>query len=113
MKRYAVPIAGDKLAEHFGHCEHFALFDADDDTCEIVGRRLVPSPGHQPGMLPGWLAQQGVSMVIAKGMGSRAQALFNENRIGVVFGAAIDDPEQAVLDHLRGVLVEEGNPCDH
>jgi hypothetical protein len=40
--------------------------------------------GHQPGILPAWLTEEGVSVVIAGGRGSRARALFRENRIEVV-----------------------------
>jgi len=111
--RYAVPVTDGKVAEHFGHCSHFALFDVDELNKEILKRQTIPSPGHQPGLLPTWLAEQGVSAVIAGGMGSRAQALFRENRIEVIVGVLSDDPERAVVDHLRGELATGDNICDH
>ena len=111
--RFAVPVTDGKVAAHFGHCSHFALFDVDGKTKTIVRREVIPSPGHQPGFLPGWLAEEGVSVVIASGMGSRAQALFRENRIEVVVGALGDDPEKAVLDYVRGELATGDNICDH
>jgi len=111
--RYAVPVSNGKLAAHFGHCEHFALIDVDEATKAIVSKELVASPGHQPGVLPEWLAEEGVSTVIAGGMGSRAQALFRENRIQVVIGATGHNPEQIVLDHIQGTLATGDNICDH
>ena len=111
--RVAVPVTDDKVAAHFGHCSHFALFDIDEATKAIVKRELIPSPGHQPGLLPAWLAEEGVSVVIAGGMGSRAQAIFNENRIEVVVGVLSDDPQEAVLDYLKGELATGDNICDH
>ncbi|MFC1911077.1 NifB/NifX family molybdenum-iron cluster-binding protein [Chloroflexota bacterium] len=111
--RVAVPVTDDKVAAHFGHCSHFALFDIDEATKAIVKRELIPSPGHQPGFLPAWLAEEGVSVVIAGGMGSRAQAIFNENRIDVVVGVLRDDPQGAVLDYLKGELATGDNICDH
>ena len=60
------------VSEHFGHCEHFGLIDVDEERKEILRKELVPSPGHQPALLLGWLAEQGVSVVIAVGMGARA-----------------------------------------
>jgi len=111
--RYAVPVSNEKLATHFGHCEYFAIIDVDEATKAIVRKELVASPGHQPGLLPVWLAEEGVSAIIASGMGSRAQALFRENRIEVIVGAMGDDPEQLVLDHLRGTLATGENVCDH
>jgi len=111
--RYAVPVSGGMVSTHFGHCEQFALFDVDEERREITGKELIPSPGHQPGLLPEWLAEQGVSVVIAGGMGSRAQSLFNQNHIGVVIGALEGDPEKAVLNYLNGTLATEDNICDH
>ena len=111
--RYAVPVSNGSLAAHFGHCEQFALIDVDVTTKAIVRKELVASPEHQPGLLPVWLAEQGVSAVIAGGMGSRAQALFSENRIQVILGALGDDPEQIVLGCIRGTLATGENICDH
>jgi ATP-binding protein involved in chromosome partitioning len=111
--RYAVPVAGGRLATHFGHCEVFALFDVDDSTNEIVGRETVASPGHQPGFLPGWLAEQGASAIIAGGMGSRAVGLFEENHMQVILGAPEDEPEEVVKAYLAGTLATGENECDH
>ena len=111
--RYAVPVINGEMAEHFGHCSHFALFDVDETTKTVVGREIVASPGHQPGLLPSWLAGEGVSVVIASGMGTRAQSLFTENHIEVVIGALGSEPEKAVMDYMRGTLATGGYVCDH
>jgi len=111
--KYAVPVSGGVLSQHFGHCEQFALIDVNEERREIVNKELVSSPGHEPGLLPGWLAEQGVSVVIAGGMGSRAQDLFNQNRIKVVTNVLESDPEQAVLGHLAGTLKTGDDVCDH
>jgi len=111
--RYAIPVSGGVVSLHFGHCEQFALIDVDEDKKEIISKELVPSPGHQPGMLPQWLAEQGVSFVIAGGMGSRAQDLFQQNSIGVIIGTMENNPEKAVLSYLDGKLATGDNICDH
>ncbi|NQT30880.1 MAG: ATPase [Deltaproteobacteria bacterium] len=111
--RYAIPVSGGMVSPHFGHCEQFALIDVDEDKKEITSKELVPSPGHEPGLLPKWLAEQGVSFVIAGGMGSRAQDLFQQNNIGVIIGTMENDPEKAVLSHLDGKLATGDNICDH
>jgi predicted Fe-Mo cluster-binding NifX family protein len=111
--RLAIPVTEGKVAAHFGHCSHFALFDVDEATKAIVERGIISSPRHQPGFLPAWLAEEGISVVIASGMGSRAQALFSENRIEVVIGALDEDPEKAVLDYIKGELATGDNICDH
>jgi len=111
--KYAVPVSGGVICSHFGHCDHFALIGIDEIKREIIKKELVPSPGHQPGLLPPWLAEKGVTHIIAGGMGVRAQKLFGENGIQVVVGALENDPEKAVLNHLNGSLATGGNICDH
>ncbi len=111
--RYAVPVNGGMVSLHFGHCEHFALIDVDETKNEIMKSELVASPGHEPGLLPAWLAQQGVNAVLAGGMGSRAQGLFQQSNIKVVIGVAESDPGKAVLSYLEGKLSTGENICDH
>lgn len=111
--RIAIPIVQEKLSPHFGHCEAFALFDADPDTGSILDHRTVPAPDHQPGLLPRWLAEQGAEMIIAGGMGGRAQDLFSQQGIRVVVGAPREDPALIVERYLAGTLETGGNICDH
>ncbi len=111
--KYAVPLAGGKLSGHFGHCEEFAFFDIDETTGKILKREIVAAPKHEPGVFPVWLAGQEVSIIIAAGMGSRAQALFSENNIKVVTNVLPEDPEKAVLDYLNGTLTTGTDICDH
>jgi ATP-binding protein involved in chromosome partitioning len=111
--KYAVPVSNGIMSPHFGHCEQFALFDVDEQKKEIRRKEYVPSPGHQPGLLPAWLAEQGASVVITGGIGSRAQMLFQQNGIRVVLGALENDREKAVLSHVNGLLPTGDNICDH
>jgi predicted Fe-Mo cluster-binding NifX family protein len=111
--KYAVPVSGGRLSPHFGHCEEFAFYDADEAKKEITRRESIPSPEHQPGLLPVWLAQQGAEVVIAGGMGPRAVELLQQHNISVVLGAVESDPEKAVLGYLNGNLATADNICDH
>lgn len=111
--KYAIPVSNGLLSEHFGHCEQFALIDVDEKNKSILRKELVPSPGHQPGFLPPWLAKQGVQAVIAGGMGPSAVSLFQQNGVSVLLGASAGDPEKIVIDYLNGNLVTGDNSCDH
>jgi len=111
--RYAVPMSGGKVATHFGHCEQFALIDVDEARNAVVGREIVDSPEHQPGLLPVWLEGEVISVVIAGGMGSRAQELFRQNRIKVIINILGSDPERVVLDYIGGTLEVGDDVCDH
>lgn len=111
--RIAIPLAEGKLAMHFGHCAHFALVDVEPTEKKVTKREDIAAPPHEPGLLPGWLAQRGVSVVIAGGMGHRAQELFAEHGIQVMVGAPAETPERLVGDYLAGTLKVGANICDH
>ncbi|RJP73964.1 MAG: ATPase [Candidatus Zixiibacteriota bacterium] len=111
--RIALPLAQGKLCMHFGHCECFALIDVDPAAKVIEKRVDITAPAHQPGLLPPWLAGQGAEVIIAGGMGQRAQDLFAQQGIRVVVGAPAQSPEKLVSDYLAGSLVSGPNACDH
>jgi len=111
--RIAIPLAEGKLALHFGHCQEFALVDVDAETGAILKTKTVEPPAHAPGVLPKWLAEEGAEIIIAGGMGRRAQDLFAEQGIRTVVGAAAQAPEDLVAAYVAGTLESGDNLCDH
>lgn len=111
--RIAIPLADGTLCMHFGHCGQFALVDVDEDTKAIMATKLLDPPAHEPGVLPRWLHEQGATVIIAGGMGQRAQALFAQQGIRVVVGAPAEAPEELVSAFLAGSLATGLNACDH
>lgn len=109
----AVPVAGGRLCTHFGHSEWFAVLDVDLAARQILNFRQLDPPVHQPGVLPRWLHNQGVNLVIAGGMGRRAQGIFAEQEIEVIVGAPPESPENVVRSYLDGDLELGENVCDH
>lgn len=111
--RIAIPVTDGKLSAHFGHCEEFALVDVDEQTREIANVTKLLPPAHEPGVLPEWLSEQKADVVIAGGMGQRAQQLFAQNNIKVVVGASDQSPEELVSAYLNNTLETGDNVCDH
>jgi ATP-binding protein involved in chromosome partitioning len=111
--RIALPLADGKLAMHFGHCEHFALIDVEEETKKIVGKEELVPPPHEPGVLPMWLAANKANIIIAGGMGMRARDLFERSGIKVCVGAKPESPERLVSAYLEGTLQLGDNICDH
>jgi len=111
--RIAIPLAHGKLSMHFGHCEHFALVDVDLSSKRMLNRVDIKAPPHQPGLLPPWLAQRGATLIIAGGMGQRAQTLFADHGIQVLVGAPVETPERLINAYLSGTLATGENICDH
>jgi predicted Fe-Mo cluster-binding NifX family protein len=109
--RFAIPTAAGRLSPHFGHCDSFALIDVDEGR--VTGESAVTPPAHQPGTFPRFLADQGVAIVLAGGMGTKAQTLFQQSGIEVHTGLVASTPRDLVESYLRDELQAGGYECDH
>ncbi len=110
-KKIAIPTSNGLLDEHFGHCRHFSILEVHDNS--IVDSLLVDAPPHEPGLLPPWLAERGVTDIIAGGMGQRAIQLFNQHKVNVFVGAPSISPQELVEGFLNKSLKFSENYCDH
>lgn len=93
------------LGAHFGHCDLYTLVEVADGQIKNV--RLLPNVPHQQGgcMAPvNHLAQNGVQLLIAGGMGMRPLLGFNQVGISVFYGGGMETVGQAVEALLRGDL---------
>ena len=111
--RIAVPLVQGQLSLHFGHCDQFAILDVNDNSREIINRKDETPPAHAPGVLPQWLHENTVNVIIAGGMGQRAQQLFAQNDIKIVIGASSGTAEELASAYLQGTLETGDNICDH
>lgn len=111
--RIAIPVMDGKLSAHFGHCQQFAIIDSDPETKEITKTEMLTPPAHEPGVLPKWLSGMHVNLIIAGGMGQRAQQLFVQNNIDIVVGATDNTPQELARQYLTGQLQCGQNICDH
>ena len=111
--KIAIPLADGRLTLHFGHCQAFALLEVDVQDKRITKQAVLQPPSHEPGALPEWLREQGVEIVIAGGMGERAQQILADAGIRVVVGAEAGEPAALVEAFLNDTLQAGENICDH
>lgn len=93
------------LGAHFGHCDLYTLVDVTDGQVQNV--RILPNVPHQQGgcMAPvNHLAQSGVHVLIAGGMGMRPLMGFNQVGIDVLYGGGAQTVAEAVDAFLKGNL---------
>ena len=109
--KFAIPTLDNQLTAHFGHCEKFAIVDVEEK--KVVNEEFVTPPVHQPGVYPKFLADQGVNVIIAGGMGQKAQDLFAHNNIEVYMGVQNGSPSELVENYLNNQLQTGQNLCDH
>lgn len=111
--RIALPVAGNSLCMHFGHCEKFAFYDVNVNEKAIKAVEMLTPPPHEPGVLPRWIKEQGADLVITGGMGNRAQQLFVKTGVHVITGAPSLPPDTIINSFLNNTLQLGNNACDH
>lgn len=111
VMKIAIPLAGGKLATHFGHCQEFSIMTIDNNT--IIKHETLTPPPHAPGVIPNWVADLGCTDIIVGGMGEAAQSILAERNVKVMSGAPSLEPEKLAALYLSGELTDSGNSCDH
>ncbi len=96
---------------HFGKCEQFTILETDEK--DILSKELLDTKEHGHGMLPPYLAEAGVQLVIAGGMGDGAKQKLAAAGIEYIVGAQ-GAVEEVVKSYLEGTLVASEEGChDH
>ena len=93
------------LGAHFGHCDLYTLVKINNG--EILEILTLPNVPHEQGgcMAPvNNLAQHGVKVLIAGGMGMRPLMGFNQVGIDVLYGGSAQTVKDAVDALLNGSL---------
>lgn len=111
--KIAIPVENGYLHEHFGGCHQFALVEVDASQLTATHTDVVSAPEHRPGLLPVWLKEQGVHVVIAQGIGRRALALLENNGIAVRAGTPGATVAQLIAAYLAGDLTSAPEGCEH
>lgn len=86
------------VSAHFGRCPQFTLVEINEEGS--YNKKVIRNPGHQMGLIPKFLNEQGVNVVIAGGMGRRAIGFFNQYGIETIVGVtgSVDEVIQKILD---------------
>ena len=111
MRKIAIPLVNNMLCNHFGHSKQFVFIDTDNN--KIVKEEFVTPPPHEPGSIPKWLHDVGVTDVIAGGIGQKAIQILLENKINVYVGVASKPSKELVTELLDGSIIAGVNLCDH
>lgn len=112
IKKIAIPVDNNGILDaHFGHCKFFEILQVEEE--KIVSQEKVTPPPHEPGVLPKWLADKGVTDVLAGGMGNKAIQIFNHNNVNVFIGAPKLEANELAKGFLEKSIEFSANYCDH
>ncbi|MGZ4846654.1 MAG: NifB/NifX family molybdenum-iron cluster-binding protein [Halobacteriota archaeon] len=108
--KVAIATENEAVCQHFGHCPEYTIYTIEGNS--IRGKETIQNPGHRPNFLPGYLHERGVDVIIAGGMGVKAQKLFEEAGVEPVLGVE-GSVEQVAERYVQGELERGSSMCEH
>lgn len=110
--KIALPSVGNKIDNHFGHCEYFTVLTVDAGKKEIISSEEVPSPAGCgcKSNIASILSEMDVKLMLAGNMGEGAVRVLNNCGIDVVRGCS-GDVKAVAQSWLNGTLVDSGDCC--
>ena len=103
--RIAIPLLKGRLATNFADFKQVTLLDAENQ--KIKAKKRLTRPLIQPWMLPHWLREHDVDLLIAGNMNERAMGFFQKAGIKVIAGAPSLSPEELTQEYLTDHLLTE------
>jgi len=111
--KIAVPVtSNNQVDEHFGHCEFYSVFSITPDS-KIADTQIIPSVqgcGCKSNIAV-VLAADGVTVMLAGGIGGGAINVLNNAGIEVVRGCSGDASEVVKL-YISGSVTDSGESCN-
>ena len=109
--KIAVTYENGTVFQHFGHSEHFKLYEIENN--EIKSSLIVGADGYGHHELAGFLKQQKVDTLLCGGIGGGAIAALSAAGIRIYAGCK-GSADEAVSALLSGRLAYDPEPgCPH
>lgn len=112
--KIAVPVTRqNQVDEHFGQCEFYNVFTVNDEG-KIIETNIIPSVqgcGCKSN-IASVLAADGVTVMLAGGIGGGAINVLNNSGIDVVRGCS-GDASEVINQYVSGLVTDSGESCNH
>ena len=109
--RIAVTYDNGQIFQHFGHTEHFKVYDVENG--QVRSSMVMATNGSGHGALAGFLSQMRVNALICGGIGGGAQQALEEAGIRLYAGCS-GEADAAVAALAAGNLRRNSAAtCDH
>ena len=111
IMKICIPTSDGKLCGHFGHCDSFTFAEINPETKEILTiEEKIPEEGISC-QSASWISEQGVSKVLAGGMGNRPLMKFAQNGVEVIAGCPEPPVKEVIEKYLSDTLETGENAC--
>jgi len=109
--KIAVTYENGQIFQHFGHTEYMKIYTVENG--EIVSAEVKSTNGSGHGALAGFLAANGVNVLICGGIGGGAQMALADAGIKL-YGGCTGEADRAVENLLNNTLMYNPNvQCSH
>lgn len=114
MTKIAVPITNtNQIDSHFGHCESYGIFTiSENNTISAIDNVKSPQGCGCKSDIASVLASDGVTVMLAGGIGGGAINVLNSNGIKVIRGCS-GDATEVVKQYISGLVKDSGSSCNH
>jgi predicted Fe-Mo cluster-binding NifX family protein len=107
--RIAIAITRDSIAEHFGHCDHFNVYEIDGK--EVIKEEQIKNPPHVKGYLPNFLSERKIDVLITGNIGEMAVKGLEEFNIKTLRGVK-GTPIEVLKCYLEDTLITSDGVCN-
>lgn len=108
-QKVAIPLDKSGLSAHFGESDQFVIFEINDGN--VLHKNYVVPPPHKPGVFPKWLADFGITHMLAGNIGQRAMDHFQHYGITVIAGVKQKPIMELICDFINDQLTPGRNNC--
>lgn len=110
--KLAVPTREGVVDEHFGHCDHYTIYEIEGDSLGQASRLDSPQGCGCKSNIANVLADMGVTVMLAGNIGQGAVNVLSQNGIQVIRGCRGPVFELASA-YLAGKVEDQPILCDH
>jgi len=114
MKKIAIPVNKfNQIEDHFGHCEFYEIYSVIEGN-KIAETKII---GSEQGCgcksnIANVLAENGVTIMLAGGIGQGAINVLNACNIQVIRGCS-GNAQEIMKQFLEGKILDSGETCSH
>ncbi|MBP8792283.1 MAG: NifB/NifX family molybdenum-iron cluster-binding protein [Lutibacter sp.] len=112
MKKIAIPVdINNELEDHFGHCDHYEIYTISDNKIVAIEPLIAEQGCGCKSNIASVLAEHGVTVMLAGGIGGGAINVLNKCNIEVIRGCS-GDINDLIHSYIAGKVVDSGESCE-
>ncbi len=110
--KLAIPVTDGVVADHFGHCEYYALIEIENGIVKATENITAPEGCGCKSNIANLLAEKGISLMLAGNIGDGAFNKIRSQHIDVIRGCT-GELDKLITQFINGEICDSQQNCDH